>query len=330
MAMPTNFRFAEADTGIKPDVIRCIEALQNPLTREDALKQLSKSQSDHAIYLDMPVRDNLAPLLWNSFGTITILLQEIISVYHLLSTPLLTQKVAKRVCNALALLQSVAIHPDTKPLLIRAKIPLYLHPLLKTSNIDKSHEYLRLTSLGVIGSLIKHDDEQALQFILKTETFPYFLHCMEIGTELTKTVATYILNRVLSHDDGLKYCCVLADRFFIIGRALGNMFEKLLQSGRLIREEGNLEQESSKRLLKHIIWCYHKLSERARACDGFRLCLPAKLSDSRVIDAIRDDPDTTGPYLQLYRNVADGFISTTQRNGLTTRSASSLPRLIRS
>ncbi|WCJ43611.1 CCR4-NOT transcription complex subunit 9 [Euphorbia peplus] len=151
-----------------------------------------------------------------------------------------------------------------------AKIPLYLHPLLKTSNIEKSHEYLRLTSLGVIGSLIKNDDEQALQFILKTETFPCFLHCMEIGTELTRTVATYILNRVLSHDDGLK------------------------------------------------------------ACEGFRLCLPAKLSDSCVIDAIRDDPEITGPYLQLYRNVADGFISTTQRNGLTTRSASSLPRLIRS
>nr|CAN74776.1 hypothetical protein VITISV_035590 [Vitis vinifera] len=50
---------------------------------------------------------DLAPLLWNSFGTIAALLQEIVSIYPVLSPPNLTPAQSNRVCNALALLQVI-------------------------------------------------------------------------------------------------------------------------------------------------------------------------------------------------------------------------------
>jgi CCR4-NOT transcription complex subunit 9 len=46
------------------------------------------------------------------------LLQEIVSVYPMLSPPNLTAHVSNRVCNALALLQCVASHPETRQLFL--------------------------------------------------------------------------------------------------------------------------------------------------------------------------------------------------------------------
>ena len=98
---------------------------------------------------------DLAPMLWHSFGTITALLQEIIAIYPALSPPALTGPASNRVCNALALLQCVASHAETRSLFLSAHIPLYLYPFLNTAARSKPFEYLRLTSLGVIGALVK-------------------------------------------------------------------------------------------------------------------------------------------------------------------------------
>ncbi len=118
---------------------------------------------------------DLAPVLWHSFGTIAALLQEIFSVYPMLSPPTLSNQATNRVCNALALLQCVASHQDTKLKLLsgniiylvityninllniffEAQIPLYLYPFLNTVSRHRPFEYLRLTSLGVIGALVK-------------------------------------------------------------------------------------------------------------------------------------------------------------------------------
>jgi CCR4-NOT transcription complex subunit 9 len=57
---------------------------------------------------------DLAPLLWHSFGTVAALLQEIIAVYPMINPPNLTAHQSNRVCNALALLQCVASHPETR------------------------------------------------------------------------------------------------------------------------------------------------------------------------------------------------------------------------
>jgi CCR4-NOT transcription complex subunit 9 len=55
------------------------------------------------------------------------LLQEIVSVYPMLSPPNLTAHVSNRVCNALALLQCVASHPETRQLFLNGA-PLLTPP----------------------------------------------------------------------------------------------------------------------------------------------------------------------------------------------------------
>jgi CCR4-NOT transcription complex subunit 9 len=130
------------------ELTRNVQHLTSPdhSVREAALLELSKKREDYP---------DLAPMLWHSFGTITALLQEIIAIYPALSPPTLTGPASNRVCNALALLQCVASHPETRSLFLTAHIPLYLYPFLNTAARSKPFEYLRLTSLGVIGALVK-------------------------------------------------------------------------------------------------------------------------------------------------------------------------------
>lgn len=56
-----------------------------------------------------------------SQGVMTSLLQEIISVYTLLNPSQLTAAASNRVCNALALLQCVASHNDTRTLFLNGE-----------------------------------------------------------------------------------------------------------------------------------------------------------------------------------------------------------------
>lgn len=128
-----------------------------------------------------------------------------------------------------------------------AHIPLFLYPFLNTISKTRPFEYLRLTSLGVIGALVKvrpahggagapdpadllwvgcclhtsmpfplparHadrlppatcsatscqvDDTEVINFLLSTEIIPLCLRTMETGSELSKTVATFIVQKIL-------------------------------------------------------------------------------------------------------------------------------------
>ena len=77
---------------------------------------------------------------------------------------------------------------------------------------QRSFEYLRLTSLGVIGALVKTDENDVINFLLTTEIVPLCLNIMETGSELSKTVATFILQKILVDNAGLEYICAVSFR----------------------------------------------------------------------------------------------------------------------
>jgi CCR4-NOT transcription complex subunit 9 len=85
-------------------------------------------------------------------------------------------------------------------LLPTAHVPLFLYPFLNTVSKTRPFEYLRLTSLGVIGALVKVDDTDVINFLLSTEIIPLCLRTMEMGSELSKTVATFIVQKILLDD----------------------------------------------------------------------------------------------------------------------------------
>jgi len=224
------------------------------------------------------------------------LLQEIVSIYPFLSPPTLNATASNRVCNALALLQCVASHPDTRTLFLNAHIPLYLYPFLNTGSKNRPFEYLRLTSLGVIGALVKMDDSEVINFLLQTEIIPLCLRIMETGSELSKTVATFIVQKILLDDMGLNYICATAERFYAVSTVLSNM----------VANEASSKKGCSVRLLKHIVRCYLRISNNPRAREALRQCLPSALKEKYVREQLKNDPTTTRWLAQLLYAISEG------------------------
>lgn len=261
-----------------------IAELLDPLTRETALLELSKKREMY---------EDLALVLWGGFGIMSSLLLEIVYVYPALSPPSLSAHASNRVCNALALLQCVASHAETRSLFLNAHIPLFLYPFLNTTSKTRPFEYLRLTSLGVIGALVKqNDNSDVINFLLSTEIIPLCLRIMETGSELSKTVAIFIVQKILLDDLGLSYICQTYERFYAVGTVLSNMVNALVDS-------------QAVRLLKHVVRCYLRLSDNPRAREALRACLPDALRDATFTALLKGDMVTKRCLTQLLSNLSE-------------------------
>lgn len=251
-----------------PNVYHWICQLTYGPQKEQALLELGRKREQF---------DDLAVVLWSSFGVMTSLLDEIISVYPMLQPQLLSNQLSNRVCNALVLLQCVASHSETKHLFLQAHIPLFLFPFLNTTSRQRTFEYLRLTSLGVIGALVKNDSQEVINFLLRTDIIPLCLRIMKSSSELSKTVAIFILQKILLDDVGLQYICATLERFYAVTNVLRDMVDQLT----IHTPPG--------RLLKHIIRCYLRLSDNLEARRLLKIALPAKLRDNTFTEVLRDD-----------------------------------------
>lgn len=115
---------------------------------------------------------------------------------------------------------------------------------------------------------------------------------MDNGSELSKTVATFIIQKILLDDMGLNYICATYERFSTVASVLSKMVSGLVE-------------RPSVRLLKHIVRCYLRLSDNARARDALRTCLPIAIRDNSFVDILKDDLTTKRWVTQLKLNIGD-------------------------
>ena len=271
----------------RKQIIEWVDQIKDENTREKALEELShkrESLSDLALYI------------WYSTGTVATLLQEIINTYQYLAPPKLTVNRSNRACSVLALFQCVAAHPDTRHPFLKAQIPIFLYPFLNTLNKSKPYEYIRLTALGVIGALVKIDNREVIQYLLNTEIIPLCLRIMERGSELSKTVACFIVQRILLDESGLKYICEKAERLNAINTVLCFM----------------IRNKPSQRLVKHIIRSYNRLAENEEGKNLLKNNLPPEMKEPEFINSL---DDSSRKWLMNLNRVLKGEKAMNNMNG---------------
>lgn len=203
-------------------IIQWINEIKNENTRTKAIKNLSKYYEKN---------NNLALYLWYSRGTIAALLQEIVSSYQYLSSSKLTLEKSNKICCAISLFQCIASNIEIKHEFIESKIPLFLYPFINNNNKGKPYEFLKLTSLGVISSLLKTTDKEIISFLIDTAIIPILLKIMEKGSELVRKVSCFIVNQIVQDNDGIKYICEAKERYSAIIQYMKKMLKnKLSQS----------------------------------------------------------------------------------------------------
>jgi len=136
------------------------------------------------------------------------------------------------------------------------------------------------------------DDPEVISFLLQTEIIPLCLRIMDNGSELSKTVATFIIQKILLDDMGLNYICATYERFSTVSSVLSKMIVGLVE-------------RPSVRLLKHIVRCYLRLSDNNRARDALRGCLPSQLRDTTFAEVLKDDPVTKRWLTQLLISIGE-------------------------
>lgn len=116
-------------------------------------------------------------------------------------------------------------------------------------------------------------------------------------------VATFIVQKILLDDVGLRYICATAERFFAVASVLSQMVQALAD-------------QPSPRLLKHIIRCYLRLSENSRACTALNSCLPNALKDGTLNNFLQDDHVTRRWLQQLLHNMTMAGMGGAPHGGL--------------
>ena len=124
---------------------------------------------------------------------------------------------------------------------------------------------------------LQTDEQDVINFLLTTEIIPLCLRIMESGSELSKTVATFILQKILLDETGLSYICQTFERFSHVSTVLVRR-EREMEGGREVMSLSlslslsppqakmvqTLAKEPSARLLKHVVRCYLRLSDNPR------------------------------------------------------------------
>lgn len=197
-----------------------------------------------------------------------ILVQEIVAVYPILYTSIMkTHKT--NICNTLSLLQCVASNPETCPSLLESGIHLYLFPFLKIADNYRTYENLRLTSLGVIGALLKHENIGSAKCLLKTEIVPICTNVIRTGAMLSKTVAVFILQRLLRDKDGRAHICsdtaMLSDVLNALGEIMSNT--------------GCHHSDDHQDPLERTLDCYLKIAEDQDGLAKLKTMLPEEIWD---------------------------------------------------
>ena len=131
-----------------------------------------------------------------------------------------------------------------------------------------------------------------IAFLLSTEIIPLCLRIMETGSELSKTVAIFIVQKILLDDLGLNYICQTYERFYAVGTVLSNMVAQIVETQAI-------------RLLKHVVRCYLRLSDNPRAREALRACLPGPLRDATFSQLLKNDHITKRCLATLLLNLSD-------------------------
>ena len=254
-------------------IIKYTDEIKNEKTRFKAIENLYKYREKNK---------NIAVYLWYSRGTMAALLQEIISTYQYLSPSKLTNENSDKAKYIISLFQNIALNPKTRKEFLESQLLVFLYPFLKCSNKTKSYEIIRVSALGVIAALVKFDDSDTINFLIKTGIIPVILRIMEKGTELIRAVTSFIVQRIIVDINGLKYICEIKQRLYAIIYVL----------------ETILQNNISLRIVKNILKIYLRLIENKEAKKVVKSELPQKIRDINFIQSL-DESSKDKVYILL-------------------------------
>uniref|UniRef100_A0A1I7Y6Q7 CCR4-NOT transcription complex subunit 9 n=1 Tax=Steinernema glaseri TaxID=37863 RepID=A0A1I7Y6Q7_9BILA len=243
----------------RKEVAARVAEIRDPSTRCKAIRYLVELK-DSCPYL--------AELLAETTGVIDSIFQELATLYPHLEPHSLTAQMSGSACNALALLQVIAADKITRPLFIKNDYALCILPFLYYVDTSWTFEHLRLASLGVLGSLLKEEDnDEVVIHLIGTPIIPLCLQIMERDVTIIMSLATFVLQKILASPSGLLHCCATPERITNVLHVLNLVVT-------------HLTVYPNSRLLKLVMRCYISMTGNDHAFGLLKHTLPQALRDN--------------------------------------------------
>jgi len=162
------------------------------------------------------------------------LLQEILNLYQYLSPSKLNKEISDKASHILSLIQTIALNSKTRKEFLESQLLVFLYPFLNITNNSKIYDVIRLSVLAVIGALVQRDDSLVIIFLYNTGIIPILLKIIERGTDLSRTLAFFILYRIVYDSKGFSYICEMKERLhavtYILGMVMNNKISQRLKN----------------------------------------------------------------------------------------------------
>ena len=228
--------------------LNLIKSLNQVKEREEIIK---------ALVIQRDKDNDLSILLWFTPGVVALLLQEVISIYPFISEFNLSHSKSEKVCHVLGLFQCIALDQRTRPNFLKSNMHLYVYPLINTLNKQRPYEHLRVTSLGVIGALVKGEEcTDVIKYLMKTELIVLCLRIMKKGFEMSRTVSVFIVLKILQDNLGLDYVCRTEERLIAVAGILKDMVDEV--------DNSKPDEVIHSKIVRQALRCFNRLSENQK------------------------------------------------------------------
>ncbi|KAI3868979.1 hypothetical protein MKW92_007100 [Papaver armeniacum] len=242
---------------IRPMAIpRAILELQDESSRETALRCLSRFLIEIREENPRMFKD-AGHMLYYSFGTMSILLQEI-----------------------LAFLRKM-VEGRLKYRSIKPQVPIFLLPVIKFKSPLEDFDNICAVALSVIGIMCQAREPKIIKWAVDNQISEACWSCTDTGNELTRVIGMHILEAILRNEYGMSYICspMCDDLLTGLMKAWREMITILAKN-----------QDYSPRLVFHVLRCYMLLCVHDRGFSAVLSCLPDPMLDGTFIESAEKFP----------------------------------------
>lgn len=230
---------------------------------------------------------------WRNDGIPIFFLQELTNIYEVLDTERLKNEEVSYTCLVMNVLQVLAENKEIRNEMVRVQFPFYFYPYMNNPNTSQKYELLRISALSYINVFVTSSDKGVIYFFKKSELIPLSLKCMDIGSVVSKILASNIFLFVLKEKEGLEYAVQTLERFITIGVVLNVVL-------------GQCVQFKSVELIRNILECYCILVTEENVKLSFGSSLPKNLTDERILFKIKNDEVAKGLFQKFYSCIKNG------------------------
>ncbi|RVD92191.1 cell differentiation Rcd1 [Tubulinosema ratisbonensis] len=230
---------------------------------------------------------------WHTDGVPIFFLQELTNIYEVLDSDKLKNEEISYTCMVMNVLKLIATNKEVRNEMIKIQLPFYLYPYMNNPKVTQKYELLRISALSYLDVFVETPDKSVVTFFKKSELIPLSLKCMDIGSVISKILASKIFLFILKEKEGLEYAVQTLERFVTIGIVLNVVL-------------GQCVGFKSPELIRNILECYCILVTEENVKLSFKNSMPKNLTDERILSKIKNDEVCRDLFQRFYSCVNNG------------------------